>query len=46
MKRNIITAILMTVVTTILLGLVYPLVVTGAGAADVSRQGERTVDCP
>ncbi len=29
MKRNIITAILMTVVTTILLGLVYPLVVTG-----------------
>jgi K+-transporting ATPase ATPase C chain len=29
MKRNIITAILMTVVTTILLGLVYPMVVTG-----------------
>ena len=29
MKRNLITAILMTVVTTILLGLVYPLVVTG-----------------
>jgi len=29
MKRNIITAILMTVVTTILLGIVYPLVVTG-----------------
>lgn len=28
MKRNFITAILMTVVTTILLGLVYPLVVT------------------
>jgi len=28
MKRNIITSILMTVVTTILLGLVYPLVVT------------------
>ncbi len=28
MKRNLITAILMTVVTTILLGLVYPLVVT------------------
>ncbi|PSH04495.1 MAG: potassium-transporting ATPase subunit C [Acidobacteria bacterium] len=28
MKRNIITAILMTIVTTILLGLVYPLVVT------------------
>jgi K+-transporting ATPase ATPase C chain len=29
MKRNIITAILMTVVTTILVGLVYPLLVTG-----------------
>ena len=29
MKRNLITAILMTVVTTILLGLGYPLVVTG-----------------
>ncbi len=29
MKRNILTAILMTIVTTILLGLVYPLVVTG-----------------
>ncbi len=30
MKRNIITAILMTIVTTILLGIVYPLVVTAA----------------
>jgi potassium-transporting ATPase KdpC subunit len=29
MKRNLITAILMTVVTTILLGVIYPLVVTG-----------------
>ncbi|HEX7287408.1 MAG TPA: potassium-transporting ATPase subunit KdpC [Candidatus Angelobacter sp.] len=29
MKRNLITAILYTVVTTVLLGLVYPLVVTG-----------------
>src|SRR5258706_13451402 len=29
MKRNIITAILYTVVTTVLFGLVYPLVVTG-----------------
>ena len=29
MRRNLITAVLMTVVTTILLGLVYPLVVTG-----------------
>ena len=29
MKKNLITAVLMTVVTTILLGLIYPLVVTG-----------------
>ena len=29
MKRNLITAILMTIVTTILFGLVYPIVVTG-----------------
>jgi K+-transporting ATPase ATPase C chain len=29
MKRNIITAVLMTIVTTVLLGLVYPLLVTG-----------------
>ena len=31
MKRNLITAILMTMVTTILLGIVYPLVVTALG---------------
>ncbi len=29
MKKNLLTAILMTIVTTILLGLIYPLVVTG-----------------
>lgn len=29
MKRNLITAVLMTVATTILLGIIYPLVVTG-----------------
>ena len=29
MKKNLITAVLMTIVTTIILGLVYPLVVTG-----------------
>ena len=29
MKKNLVTAILMTVVTTLLLGIVYPLVVTG-----------------
>jgi K+-transporting ATPase ATPase C chain len=33
MKRNLITAILMTIVTTILLGLVYPLVMTGLSQA-------------
>lgn len=29
MKKNLITAILMTIVTTVLLGIIYPLVVTG-----------------
>lgn len=29
MKKNLITAVLMTVVTTVLLGIIYPLVVTG-----------------
>ena len=29
MKKNLLTAILMTIVTTVLLGLIYPLVVTG-----------------
>ena len=29
MKKNLVTAVLMTIVTTILLGLIYPLVVTG-----------------
>src|SRR5678815_2727179 len=29
MKKNFITAVLMTLVTTVLLGLIYPLVVTG-----------------
>ena len=29
MKKNFLTAILMTVATTILLGIIYPLVVTG-----------------
>lgn len=49
MKKNLITAILMTVVTTILLGVVYPLVVTGiaqvlfhdrANGQLISRNGE------
>jgi len=29
MKKNLVTAILMTIATTVLLGIVYPLVVTG-----------------
>ena len=29
MKRNLITSVLMTIATTILLGIIYPLVVTG-----------------
>ena len=29
MKKNLLTAVLMTVATTILLGIIYPLVVTG-----------------
>jgi K+-transporting ATPase ATPase C chain len=33
MKRNLITAVLMTVATTILLGIVYPMVVTGLAQA-------------
>lgn len=33
MKKNLITAILMTVVTTLLLGLIYPLLVTGLAKA-------------
>ena len=30
MKKNLLIAVLMTVVTTVLLGIVYPLVVTGS----------------
>ena len=29
MKRNLITAVLMTIATTVLLGIIYPLIVTG-----------------
>ena len=32
LKKNLVTAILFTVVTTVLLGLVYPLVITGLRA--------------
>ena len=46
MKKNLITAFLMTIVTTILLGLIYPLVVTGIAQvlfhdkANGQKQGE------
>lgn len=38
MKKNLITAILMTIATTILLGLIYPLAVTGLAQAIFPRQ--------
>ena len=38
MKKNLITAVLMTIATTILLGIVYPLVVTGIAQLVFPRQ--------
>lgn len=38
MKKNVITAVLMTVATTILLGIIYPLVVTGIAQLMFPRQ--------
>lgn len=38
MKKNLITAVLMTVATTILLGIIYPLVVTGLAQLIFPRQ--------
>ena len=38
MKKNVITAVLMTVATTILLGIIYPLVVTGLAQLMFPRQ--------
>lgn len=38
MKKNLITAVLMTVATTILLGIIYPLVVTGLAQLMFPRQ--------
>src|SRR6185369_5081014 len=38
MKKNLITAILMTVTTTVLLGIIYPLLVTGLAQAMFPRQ--------
>ncbi len=39
--KNLIVAVLMTIVTTLLLGVVYPLVVTGLAQVLFPRQGER-----
>ena len=44
MTRHLLTAALMTVVTTILLGLVYPLVVTGLAQVAFPDAGERPAD--
>ena len=38
MKKNLITAVLMTIATTILLGIIYPLVVTGIAKAIFPKQ--------
>lgn len=38
MKRNLVTAVLMTIATTILLGIIYPLVVTGIAQVLFPRQ--------
>jgi potassium-transporting ATPase KdpC subunit len=38
MKKNLITAVLMTIATTILLGIIYPLVVTGIAKAVFPKQ--------
>ena len=38
MKKNLITAVLMTVATTVLLGIIYPLVVTGLAQVIFPRQ--------
>jgi K+-transporting ATPase ATPase C chain len=38
MKKNLITAVLMTVVTTVLLGLIFPLVITGLAQVLFPRQ--------
>ena len=42
--KNLIVAVLMTIVTTLLLGVVYPLVVTGLAQALFPRQGQRPAD--
>ncbi len=44
MKKNLMISILMTIVTTILLGIIYPLVVTGLAQVLFPRQGQRPAD--
>jgi potassium-transporting ATPase KdpC subunit len=38
MKRNLITAVLMTIATTVLLGIIYPLLITGAAQVMFPKQ--------
>jgi K+-transporting ATPase ATPase C chain len=40
MRRQLLTGLLMTIVMTVLLGLVYPLVVTGVGQLALSNQAD------
>jgi potassium-transporting ATPase KdpC subunit len=43
MKRNLLTAILMTIATTVLLGIIYPLVVTGIAQVIFPKQANGTL---
>ena len=44
MKKNLMIAILFTLVTTVIFGVIYPLAVTGHGASAVSRESQRATD--
>ena len=43
-NRNLVAAVLMTIVTTLLLGVIYPLAITGDRAGRVSGPGQRSAD--
>ncbi len=43
MKKNLMIAVLMTVVTTVLFGLLFPLVITGLAQVLFPRAGERRI---
>ena len=45
MKKNLITAILMTIATTILLGIIYPLVITGLAQLFFKDKANGQTDC-